>query len=447
MITIDPVRWAGAALLLSSYAGMCLAVVCAVRKRSADAGGGEADWLVAHASQTGTGEYLAQQTADTLRAAGLAARSISVEDLDDATLRSATRILFIASTYGEGDPPDSGARFASRLARATAQLSQLHFGVMALGDSTYSNYCGFGRWLDQALQARGAQPLFGRIEVDRGAGPGIAEWQHHLSHLAGTADAPDWVAPAYEPWRIAERKLVNPGSAGAPVFHLSLVPAAGALPAWEAGDLVQLSPPSDPDYPREYSIASAAADGRLDLLVRLHVRDDGSDGAASGWLCQGATAQDTLALRVRPHTRFRLGANATRPLILIGNGTGIAGLRAHLRARIANGDTRNWLLFGERNEARDFFFRQEIETWRREGSLECLVLAFSRDHAGPRYVQDALSLHAEQLRTWVEQDAAIYVCGSLQGMASGVHQVLVDALGAAAVEALEAEGRYRRDVY
>jgi sulfite reductase (NADPH) flavoprotein alpha-component len=92
-------------------------------------------------------------------------------------------------------------------------------------------------------------------------------------------------------------------------------------------------------------------------------------------------------------------------------------------------------------------FRDEIDAWRRNGALECLNLAFSRDEAGPKYVQDALGLHSAQLRTWVEQDAAIYVCGSLQGMASGVHQVLVDALGSDVLERLEAEGRYRRDVY
>ncbi|MGZ8290761.1 MAG: sulfite reductase subunit alpha [Telluria sp.] len=447
MITIDPARWAGAALLVLAYAGMCAAIIRSVRSRAGKHDVAGADWLVAYASQSGTGEYLAQQTAATLRAAGLAASSICLDSLDDEALAKATRILFIASTYGEGDAPDSGARFASKLAAGSAPLSQLHYGVLALGDSTYTNYCGFGRWLDQALNARGAQPLFERVEVDRGAAPAIAEWQHHLSHLAGTADAPDWSAPAYEPWRIAARRLLNPGSAGAPVYRLSLMPAEGALPAWEAGDLVQVSPPSDPAHPREYSIASVRTDGCLDLLVRLHVRDDGQRGAASGWLCEGALEQDSIALRVREHSRFRLGGNAARPLILIGNGTGIAGLRAHLRQRIANGSSRNWLLFGERNEDCDYFFRDEIDAWRRNGALECLDLAFSRDEAGPKYVQDALGLHSAQLRTWVEQDAAIYVCGSLQGMASGVHQVLVEALGSDVVERLGAEGRYRRDVY
>ena len=444
MITIDPARLAAAALLFSAYAGMCAAIVRSVRRRALSAASG-GDWLVAYASQTGTGEYLAGQTAATLRAAGLEASSASIDTLSPDVLSSGRRILFIASTYGEGDAPDSAARFASRLAADGARLDQLHYAVLALGDSSYANYCGFGRWLDDALVSRGAQPLFKRIEIDRGAG--IEAWQHQLSHLAGTADAPDWSAPSFQQWRIDSRRLLNPGSAGAPVYLLSLVPADGALPAWEAGDLVQVSPPSDPAQPREYSIASAPGDGRLELLVRLHIHGDGSRGAASGWLCEGAGSTATVALRVRQHSRFRLGANAARPLILIGNGTGIAGLRSHLRARVAAGETRNWLLFGERNAASDNFFGDEIAAWHRDGLVAQADFAFSRDGAGPRYVQDAVALRASQVRAWVDQGAAIYVCGSLQGMAAGVDAALRDAIGAGQLESLAAEGRYQRDVY
>jgi sulfite reductase (NADPH) flavoprotein alpha-component len=62
-------------------------------------------------------------------------------------------------------------------------------------------------------------------------------------------------------------------------------------------------------------------------------------------------------------------------------------------------------------------------------------------------VQHVLAARAEQLRLWVAQGAAIYVCGSLQGMAPAVHEALVAALGQAGVEQLDADGRYRRDVY
>src|SRR5690606_37317472 len=87
-----------------------------------------------------------------------------------------------------------------------------------------------------------------------------------------------------------------------------------------------------------------------------------------------------------------------RPLLLVGNGTGIAGLRALLKAREAAGHRRNWLLFGERQRAHDAFFTDDIERWRRDGTLERTDLAFSRDGGEHRYVQDALRAAAPALR-------------------------------------------------
>ena len=443
MLTIDPARWASAIALIAAWGGLCAAML---RRPGREAATGEADWLVVYASQTGNAEYLARQTAGTLATGGLSARALCISDLDAATLGSATRALFIASTYGEGDSPDTAARFAGVTMGAGLDLSQLHYGVLALGDSSYANYCGFGRALDAWLAARGATPLFARIDVDRGDAQAIGDWQHQLSHLAGTSDLPDWEAPAYGQWRILERSLMNAGSAGAPLYRIALIPAEGALPDWEAGDLVQVCAPGDPALPREYSIASVPAEGRIELLVRLQGHADGSLGAASGWLCLDARGVDPIALRIREHARFRLGDNAARPLILVGNGTGLAGLRSHLKARIDAGVFDNWLVFGERNAHADFLCRAELERWRDGGRLR-LDTAFSRDGAETRYVQHVLAEQAEELRAWIGRGAAIYVCGSLQGMATGVHEALANALGAQTLDELAAQGRYRRDVY
>jgi len=459
MLTTEPLRWGGALLLSAGYLALCLRTwhaAHAAREAGASAHA-PADWLVVYASQTGSAEYLARRTAETLVTGGLRAHAACMSGLDAAGLAGATNILFIASTYGEGDAPDNAARFAGRLMEAQAaqpDLSHLHYAVLALGDSSYANYCGFGRALDAWLAGRGATRLFERIDVDRGAPAALAEWQHHVGRLAGTADAPDWAAPAYGEWRIGERLLLNPGSAGAPLYRLSLLPLDGALPAWEAGDLAQVSPPLDPDHPREYSIASLPLEGRLELLVRLQRREDGSAGACSGWLCEsaevGALSDDVIRLRIRAHERFRLGANARRPLIAIGNGSGLAGLRALLKARIHTGEHANWLLFGERQIQHDFLLREELQGWREAGWLQHLDLAFSRDHGaakGRRYVQHLLRDQAAQVADWVERGAAIYVCGSLQGMAGGVHEALGEILGAERLEQLVQDGRYRRDVY
>jgi sulfite reductase (NADPH) flavoprotein alpha-component len=449
LLTTEPLRLGGALLLSGGWLALCLDRWRLHRQHrngaSADAAG--VDWLVVHASQTGSAEHLAQRSAALLATGGLAARAVCMSALDRERLAAAPRILFIASTYGEGDAPDTAARFAGRLMAAGLDLSHLHYAVLALGDKSYANYCGFGRALDAWLAQQGATRLFDRIDVDRGDARALAEWQHHVGRLAGTSDAPDWDAPAWGEWRIVARTLENPGSAGAPLYRIGLRPATGALPAWEAGDLAQVSPPADPDHPREYSIASVPDEGRLDLLVRLQQREDGSPGAASGWLCGQAADSDVVRLRLRAHERFRLGANAPRPLIAIGNGSGLAGLRGLLKARMDAGRHDNWLLFGERNAAHDFLLREELEAWRDRGQLAHLDLAFSRDQEERRYVQDVLRELADRLREWVARGAAIYVCGSLQGMAGGVHEALGAILGAPLLDALIAEGRYRRDVY
>lgn len=443
ILSLEPIRLGGAGALLLSYAILCIAKL---RRPAAKPVPPGADWLVVYASQTGSAEFLAERTAATLNTGGLHAHAIDIKAFDGATLAAATRVLFIVSTYGEGDAPDSAARFAQNVMGGAPDLAHLHYAVLALGDSSYTNYCGFGRGLDAWLQSRGAQPLFERIDVDKGAPTAIAEWQRQLSHVAGTSDAPDWEAPAFGQWRIVARRRLNPGSQGAPLFHLALTPVDAALPHWEAGDLVQITPPHD-IHPRDYSIASIPAEGHLGLLVRLHRNGDGTNGAASGWLCHDAADGDTIDLRVRAHQRFRLTGNATRPLIFIGNGSGLAGLRAHIKARVQAGVNDNWLIFGERSPDHDALCGDELHHWKATGSLAELDLAWSRDPARPRYVQQVIDERAGDIAAWVARGAAIYVCGSLQGMAGGVDTALQNALGVAVLDELDTAGRYCRDVY
>ena len=173
---------------------------------------------------------------------------------------------------------------------------------------------------------------------------------------------------------------------------------------------------------------------------------DGRLGIGSGWLTEHASIGAPIALRIRSNRSFH-APEENRPMILIGNGTGIAGLRAHLKARAAAGRHRNWLVFGERTRAQDFLFRDDIEGWAGTGVLARLDLAFSRDQEARLYVQDRLREAAGTLREWVAEGAAVYVCGSLEGMAGGVHAALGEALGHEALERLAEEGLYRRDVY
>jgi sulfite reductase (NADPH) flavoprotein alpha-component len=197
---------------------------------------------------------------------------------------------------------------------------------------------------------------------------------------------------------------------------------------------------------REYSIASIPQDGGLELVVRQTHYADGRLGIGSGWLTAHATLHQAVAVRIRENAAFH-PPTSDIPLILIGNGTGIAGLRAHLKQRASLGQQRNWLIFGERNVAHDFYFQDELEHWRQQGVLTRLNTAFSRDQVARIYVQDVLSTLATDIAQWVNEGAAIYVCGSASGMAPAVHHVLQAALGREVLSALHVDGRYRRDVY
>jgi sulfite reductase (NADPH) flavoprotein alpha-component len=454
-------REAAALWAVALYALLCVAVYgrhwrrlrLAERQATAllPAAEGSEPLLVLHASQNGQAEALALQTAQALHTAGVPVRLAPLGSMTRDDLRAATRALLIVSTYGEGDPPDNAVPFVRGPMDAPDEqdLTGLHIGVLALGDSSYQQFCGFGRALDGWLRRQGANSLFERIEADNSATAALAQWRQQLSHLAGTLDLPDWAAPDFESWQLLRRECLNPGSHGEPVFHLELAPLPGvALPAWEAGDLAQLRAPADPERPREYSIASLPAAGRVHLLVRQARRADGSPGLASGWLCAQIDLGGCIELRLRAHGGFRIGGNADRPLILIGNGTGLAGLRAHLQARAAaSAQPGVWLIAGERQAAHDAHYRAEIDDWQRRGVLTRVDWAFSRDQAMRRYVQHVLAEQSERLRDWVARDAAIYICGSLQGMAAAVDALLRETLGDALLDQLIAQGRYRRDVY
>jgi sulfite reductase (NADPH) flavoprotein alpha-component len=409
--------------------------------------------LIAFASQTGFAAELANRTAQSLQAAGAPVMLASLQQIDDELLRQAKQALFVVSTTGEGDAPDPAAGFVRDVLDSSVPLKSLSYGVLALGDREYDNYCAFGHRIDQWLRHQGATALFDVIEVDNGDEGALRHWQHQLSVLSNSPDLPDWEAPRYERWRLTARHQVNPGSAGDACFHIELRPQIAAGANWQAGDIAEVDPRNSTwddkieSLPhREYSIASLPTDGAIHLLVRQMRRPDGEPGLGSGWLTAGARVGDEIALRVRANPNFH-APESDAPLILIGNGTGIAGLRALLKSRIAEGRHRNWLIFGERNAAHDRFYGEEIEQWRARGQLERVDLVFSRDQAERRYVQHRLLECAGDLKGWVNEGAAIYVCGSLQGMAPAVDAALSHVLGAGTLEELAISSRYRRDVY
>ena len=122
--------------------------------------------LVAWASQTGFAQLLAERSARMLVDAGVPVRVLPLDQVDAALLGRSQRALFLASTTGEGDPPDHALAFLRHTLAQAVPLADLEYAVLALGDREYRDFCAFGRQLDDWLRARGARPLFDRVEVD-----------------------------------------------------------------------------------------------------------------------------------------------------------------------------------------------------------------------------------------------------------------------------------------
>ncbi|MEY4555311.1 MAG: hypothetical protein RL093_430, partial [Pseudomonadota bacterium] len=239
------------------------------------------------------------------------------------------------------------------------------------------------------------------------------------------------------------------GSPGGEAWLMAFEPV-GHAPVWVAGDIAEIGLPVIDGQPapgsREYSVASLPANGRAEFIVRLMHRPDGTPGLASGWLTRELAIGGEAGMRIRTNRSFH-GPPPDARLILIGNGTGLAGLRAHWKARAGRPHGGTWLMFGERTCAHDAFLDAELQAALASGTLTRLDRAFSRDAGDGRYVQALIAEHADQLVAWIDRGAAILVCGSLEGMSKGVHEALEAVLGAEALLSLTENGRYRRDVY
>ncbi len=214
--------------------------------------------------------------------------------------------------------------------------------------------------------------------------------------------------------------------------------------------------------PRLYSIASSpkAHPGQVHLTVSAVRYDNGRrqrKGVSSTFLADRASDAD-VPVFVQEASHFRPPRQGDTPMIMVGPGTGVAPFRAFLQERRARGDGgRNWLFFGERHAASDFYYRDELQALRDDGLLTRLDLAFSRDQAAKIYVQDRMREHGARLWAWLQEGAHFYVCGDAGQMARDVDAMLrqvvrehggMDADAAAAyVARMTADKRYVRDVY
>ncbi len=147
-------------------------------------------------SQTGNSEALARQLAAESRARGLEVDLHSLADYKPAALKREKLVTFVVSTHGEGDPPDDAELFREFLLSDRApKLAGLKFSVLALGDSSYVNFCRTGREFDQRLRELGAEPVLPVVECDVDYADVAAAWRRELLEQLPDAAEPGATTP------------------------------------------------------------------------------------------------------------------------------------------------------------------------------------------------------------------------------------------------------------
>ncbi|MGE5493309.1 MAG: assimilatory sulfite reductase (NADPH) flavoprotein subunit [Actinomycetota bacterium] len=215
--------------------------------------------------------------------------------------------------------------------------------------------------------------------------------------------------------------------------------------------------------PRLYSLASSAAaypeEAHLTVaVVRYLSLGRKRQGLASAYLADRLGSDGKVPVYLSSNGNFRLPADDSTSIIMVGAGTGVAPFRAFLQEREARGATgRNWLFFGERRFRTDFLYQVEWQRFLKDGLLTRMDVAFSRDQAEKIYVQHRLLEKAREVFAWLAEGACFYVCGDASHMAPDVHRALAaivareGSMDAEAAEEylkrLQRERRYQRDVY
>jgi sulfite reductase (NADPH) flavoprotein alpha-component len=216
---------------------------------------------IVYASESGNSEKLAGDLAKAARKNGLKPTVFDMADLDLSTLSSAKRLVMVAATWGEGEPPARAVRVYNELmGEGAPRLDGVEFGVLALGDTAYAEFCAIGKKIDERLAALGGKRIVDRVDCDLDFAEPAARWIGDAvkvftpPNAGGRVIEVDFGArPAASPntdiveAEVSEHIDLNSSRSDKETIHLALS-FDGGVPAYEPGDSFDLYPENDPAY-------------------------------------------------------------------------------------------------------------------------------------------------------------------------------------------------------
>ena len=234
---------------------------------------------IVFASESGNSEKLAGDVAKQARKLGLKPQVVDMADLDIASLAKVKRLVVIAATWGEGDPPARVVRVYNELMGESApRLDGVEFGVLALGDTAYAEFCAIGKKLDERLAALGAKRVADRVDCDLDFAEPSAKWiGGALKALAppdtgrgnGQVIEVDFGKASAAPHtdiveaEIVEHVNLNSSRSDKETVHLALS-FDGNMPAYEPGASLDLYAENDPAYVEDLlKLAGLSGDAAL----------------------------------------------------------------------------------------------------------------------------------------------------------------------------------------
>jgi sulfite reductase (NADPH) flavoprotein alpha-component len=219
---------------------------------------------ILYGSQTGNAQKLAGKAGKTLEAQGFQVTVSSMSDFKPNNLKKVQNLLIVASTHGEGEPPDNALSFHEFLhGKRAPKLDDLRFSVLSLGDSSYEFFCQTGKEFDQRLEQLGGTRLYPRVDCDLDFEEPASKWIEgvlgSLSEAKGEsvalataaatqAQATESVYSRTNPFHaeVLENLNLNGRGSNKETRHLEISLEGSGL-TYEPGDSLGIYPQNDPD--------------------------------------------------------------------------------------------------------------------------------------------------------------------------------------------------------